>query len=314
MTATLPPPEIALTTDRVGAVENAGVEYLPEDARDSRPRNLGAVFLGANLTWTNVVFGAFAILFGLSFWQTVTSMAVGIAVGTLAVAAHRDHRAAHRHQHDGVQRRVLRHPRPVHRVGHRAAHRVRIRRGDGVDERRRDRRRRAPAARYSGQRRGARDRIRGRGGADGDRCAVRPRDHRRDAEGRGPRRRGADDPRRVRVRGRVRSRCVERRLRAGWLLADVGAVGRAVRGGADLVRADDRRLHAPNLRPAVQQSAHLRCAGRRHVRRCAAAQPVRRVHRDDVRRIRPTPISTIWSRPRPVGMCCRSWSSRCWAG
>src|ERR1700754_737109 len=85
MTATLPPPEIVLTTDRVGAVENAGVEYLPEDARDSRPRNLGAVFLGANLTWTNVVFGAFAILFGLSFWQTVTSMAVGTAVGTLAM-------------------------------------------------------------------------------------------------------------------------------------------------------------------------------------------------------------------------------------
>jgi len=85
MTATLSPPDIAFTDDRVGAVENAGVEYLPEDARDSRPRNLGAVFLGANLTWTNVVFGAFAILFGLSFWQTVTSMAVGIAVGTLAV-------------------------------------------------------------------------------------------------------------------------------------------------------------------------------------------------------------------------------------
>ena len=85
MTATLTPPEIAASTDRVGAVENAGIEYLPEDARDSRPRNLGAVFLGANLTWTNVVFGAFAILFGLSFWQTVASMAVGTAIGTLAV-------------------------------------------------------------------------------------------------------------------------------------------------------------------------------------------------------------------------------------
>ncbi len=74
-----------MTTDRVGAIEAAGVEYLPEDARDSRPRNLGAVFLGANLTWTNVVFGAFAILFGLSFWQTVASMVVGTAIGTLAV-------------------------------------------------------------------------------------------------------------------------------------------------------------------------------------------------------------------------------------
>ncbi len=88
MTATLPPPitsDLSPMTDRVGAIEESGVEYLPEDARDSNPRNLGAVFLGANLTWTNVVFGAFAVMFGLSFWQTVTSMAVGTAVGTLAV-------------------------------------------------------------------------------------------------------------------------------------------------------------------------------------------------------------------------------------
>lgn len=85
MTATLSLPEITATTDHVGSIEVAGVEYLPQDARDSRPRNLGAVFLGANLTWTNVVFGAFAILFGLSFWQTVASMVVGTAVGTLAV-------------------------------------------------------------------------------------------------------------------------------------------------------------------------------------------------------------------------------------
>ena len=39
MTATLPPPEIVSTIDRVGGVEKAGVEYLPEDARDSRPRD-----------------------------------------------------------------------------------------------------------------------------------------------------------------------------------------------------------------------------------------------------------------------------------
>ena len=78
-------PRRQLDTDRVGAVEATGIEYLPEDARDSRPRNLGAVFLGANFTWTNVVFGAFAILFGLTFWQTVASMAVGTALGTLAV-------------------------------------------------------------------------------------------------------------------------------------------------------------------------------------------------------------------------------------
>jgi purine-cytosine permease-like protein len=85
MTATLPAPATELPEDRIGTVEAAGVEYLPEGARDSGPWNLAAVFLGANLTWTNAVFGAFAILFGLSFWQTLTSMAVGTAVGTLAV-------------------------------------------------------------------------------------------------------------------------------------------------------------------------------------------------------------------------------------
>ncbi|BBZ29962.1 putative purine/cytosine permease [Mycolicibacterium madagascariense] len=86
MTATTPSQDLhAAPADHVGGIETAGVEYLPEEARDSSPRNVGAVFLGANLTWTNVVFGAFAILFGLSFWQTVTSMVVGTAVGTLAV-------------------------------------------------------------------------------------------------------------------------------------------------------------------------------------------------------------------------------------
>jgi purine-cytosine permease-like protein len=88
MTAIASHPDLSATAvadDHFGAVESAGVEYLPEDARDSGPRNLGAVFLGANLTWTNVVFGAFAILFGLTFWQTVASMVVGTAIGTLAV-------------------------------------------------------------------------------------------------------------------------------------------------------------------------------------------------------------------------------------
>lgn len=85
MTDTAIHPSSTPADDHVGSIETAGVEYLPESARDSSPRNLAAVFLGANLTWTNVVFGAFAILFGLSFWQTLAAMAVGTAIGTLAV-------------------------------------------------------------------------------------------------------------------------------------------------------------------------------------------------------------------------------------
>jgi hypothetical protein len=52
----------AASEDHFGAVETAGVEYVPEEARHSRPRNLGAVFLGANLTWTKVS------LAGRPFW------------------------------------------------------------------------------------------------------------------------------------------------------------------------------------------------------------------------------------------------------
>lgn len=51
MTATASHQDLHVSiNDRVGGIETAGVEYLPEEARDSKPRNLGAVFLGANLT------------------------------------------------------------------------------------------------------------------------------------------------------------------------------------------------------------------------------------------------------------------------
>lgn len=85
MTTMIDHPAVRTDSDSFGSVEQTGVEYVPEHARDSGPRNLAAVFLGANLTWTNVVFGAFAILFGLTFWETLASMVVGTAVGTLVV-------------------------------------------------------------------------------------------------------------------------------------------------------------------------------------------------------------------------------------
>ena len=46
MTAPVTTSDTEVCDDRIGAVEAAGVEYLPEEARDSGPRNLAAVFLG----------------------------------------------------------------------------------------------------------------------------------------------------------------------------------------------------------------------------------------------------------------------------
>ena len=307
MTATLSPPAEGSTEDRVGAVEAAGVEYLPEEARDSGPRNLAAVFLGANLTWTNVVFGAFAILFGLSFWQTVTSMAVGTAVGTLAVL-------------------------PTAIIGPRTGTNMTVSSGAFFGIR----------GRFIGSGLAlaialgfaavtvwtSGDAI----VAAGHRLLGTPENDIVHAVayaavaalmvtvalyghativaiqkvGRANRRR-AHDHRGVRVRGRLRSRRFERRVCAGRVLADLGTVGSAVRGRADLLRADDRRLHPADLVNSLQQQADLHRARRRHVRRRAAAQPVRRLHGYDVRQ----PDRLLHRRPgRRIARLvrrCRSW-------
>lgn len=68
-------------SDRFGKVEQTGVEYIPEDARTSNPRNLIAVFVGSNLTWAIVIYGWLPIALGLDFWSALTSTVVGLVVG-----------------------------------------------------------------------------------------------------------------------------------------------------------------------------------------------------------------------------------------
>ena len=72
--------------DRAGRVEEAGVAYIPEAERDSRPANLAAVFFGGNLAFSVIVFGWLPITFGLGWWSAVTASALGLALGTLITA------------------------------------------------------------------------------------------------------------------------------------------------------------------------------------------------------------------------------------
>jgi purine-cytosine permease-like protein len=71
--------------DRFGKVEQAGVEYIPESARDSRPLNLLAVFIGSNLTWSIVIFGWLPVALGLNFWGAFTSSLTGLVLGCLVM-------------------------------------------------------------------------------------------------------------------------------------------------------------------------------------------------------------------------------------
>jgi purine-cytosine permease-like protein len=72
--------------DEAGRIETRGVEYIPEEERDSRPRNVAAVFLGGNLAFSVIVFGWLPVTFGLGFASAVSSSVAGLAVGTALIA------------------------------------------------------------------------------------------------------------------------------------------------------------------------------------------------------------------------------------
>lgn len=71
---------------KIGAIEERGIEYMPEEERDGRPSHLFWVFIGAQLSFTVIVFGWLPITFGLGWWSSVTSILVGLAVGTIIYA------------------------------------------------------------------------------------------------------------------------------------------------------------------------------------------------------------------------------------
>jgi len=73
-------------TDEVGRVEQAGIEFIPEEGRVSSPRDVFSVFTGSNLGWSVVILGWIPITLGLSFWGAVTSSVLGIALGALITA------------------------------------------------------------------------------------------------------------------------------------------------------------------------------------------------------------------------------------
>jgi purine-cytosine permease-like protein len=76
----------AASGDRVGRIEETGIDFIPEAARDSRPANLAMVFFGGNLAFSVIVFGWLPITFGLGWWSTVSASVVGLALGTLVTA------------------------------------------------------------------------------------------------------------------------------------------------------------------------------------------------------------------------------------
>jgi len=72
--------------NRAGRVEQRGIDYIPDAERDGDPRSLVWVFIGAQMSFTVIVFGWLPIVFGLGWWSSVTAIVVGLLVGTAIFA------------------------------------------------------------------------------------------------------------------------------------------------------------------------------------------------------------------------------------
>ncbi len=68
-------------------IESIGIDTVPENQRTGKPRNIISVFVGSNLSLSVMVFGWLGILYGLSWWQSVSAILVGTLIAAVFVSA-----------------------------------------------------------------------------------------------------------------------------------------------------------------------------------------------------------------------------------
>lgn len=67
-------------------IEINGVQEIPEIERTGKPGSLFSIFLGSNLSLSVMVFGWLSILYGLSWWQSVTAILLGTFLGSVFIS------------------------------------------------------------------------------------------------------------------------------------------------------------------------------------------------------------------------------------
>lgn len=68
-------------------IESLGVHTIPEHQRTAKPGSIIPIFLGSNMALSVMVFGWLAVLYGLSWWQSVSAILVGTVVAALFVSS-----------------------------------------------------------------------------------------------------------------------------------------------------------------------------------------------------------------------------------
>jgi purine-cytosine permease-like protein len=72
--------------DRVGRIENVGVEFIPEDQRRSKLINVFWILFGGSMTFGIIIIGWIPISLGLGWWEALSAIVVGTAVGSFLLA------------------------------------------------------------------------------------------------------------------------------------------------------------------------------------------------------------------------------------
>ncbi|MCE4547302.1 MULTISPECIES: cytosine permease [unclassified Caballeronia] len=68
------------------SVEQHGVDVIPANERTSTLKDLFFVFVGSQMCFGIIVIGSLPVTFGLSFWNSVTSITAGLLVGSMLFA------------------------------------------------------------------------------------------------------------------------------------------------------------------------------------------------------------------------------------
>src|SRR5690625_179405 len=72
--------------DEVGKIENYGVDYIEEEQRQSKPRNILYILFGGSFTYGIIVIGWIPVSIGLGWWGAITAVIVGAAIGATLLA------------------------------------------------------------------------------------------------------------------------------------------------------------------------------------------------------------------------------------
>jgi purine-cytosine permease-like protein len=72
--------------DRVGRVENVGVDFIPEEQRKSKPLNIWWILFGGSMTFSIIIIGWFPVSFGLGWWDSFWAIVVGSVIGSSLLA------------------------------------------------------------------------------------------------------------------------------------------------------------------------------------------------------------------------------------